>query len=234
MATRRNYNQNCPIAKGLDVLGERWTLLILRELVGGARRYSDLRAELPGIATNLLADRLRALEEDGLIDRADMPPPAARTVFTLSDEGWRRVLPVLQAIAGFGIECLDVSDPDVGSPLNGFLAGILLGFDPVRADDLDASYRVEIDGRRFEFGVSGQRLTARGDAPTVTVTAAAADLLTARLASTAAQRDAALLRVCFTGEPNAIDTLRNTFGLVADPVPPVGERTPPTGVDSGR
>ena len=55
----RNYNQNCPIARGLDALGERWTLLILRELLGGPRRYGDLRAELPGIATNLLAVRLR-------------------------------------------------------------------------------------------------------------------------------------------------------------------------------
>ena len=59
MPARRSYNQNCPIAKGLDVLGERWTLLILRELIGGPRRYGDLRAQLPGIATNLLADRLR-------------------------------------------------------------------------------------------------------------------------------------------------------------------------------
>lgn len=58
----RNYSQNCPIARGLDVVGERWTLLILRELVGGARRYSDLRAELPGIAANLLAERLTALQ----------------------------------------------------------------------------------------------------------------------------------------------------------------------------
>ena len=88
----RSYNQNCPIARGLDVLGERWTLLILRELVGGPRRYGDLRAELPGIATNLLADRLRELEDAGLVDRTELPPPVARTVYTLSDTGWRKVL----------------------------------------------------------------------------------------------------------------------------------------------
>ena len=67
MSAQKTYRQNCPVALGLDVLGERWTLLILRELMGGPRRYSDLRAELAGIATNLLADRLRALEEAGLI-----------------------------------------------------------------------------------------------------------------------------------------------------------------------
>ena len=79
------------------MLGERWTLLILRELVGGPRRYGDLRAELAGIATNLLADRLRELEDAGLIDRTELPPPVARTVYTLSDTGWLKVLPVIKA-----------------------------------------------------------------------------------------------------------------------------------------
>ena len=68
VAGRKSYHQNCPIARGLDVLGERWTLLILRELIGGARRYGDMRAALPGIATNLLADRLR-----GRPTRANFP-----------------------------------------------------------------------------------------------------------------------------------------------------------------
>ncbi len=167
MAGRKSYNQNCPIARGLDVLGERWTLLILRELIGGARRYSDLRAELPGIATNLLADRLRELEESGFVDRTELPPPIARTVYTLSEVGWRKVPPVIQAIAMFG---LDMIEPDASAltPLNGFLAGILLAFDPVRAADLDASYRVDIDGRRFEFAVRDRNLArcsnrTRGD-----------------------------------------------------------------------
>src|SRR5271168_4711980 len=104
----RNYNQNCPIARGLDVLGERWTLLILRELVGGPRRYGDRGAELTGIATNLLADRLRELEDAGLIDRSELPPPGARTVYTLSDTGWHKVLPVIKAIDTFG---LDLREP---------------------------------------------------------------------------------------------------------------------------
>jgi len=84
---RRSYSQDCPIATGLDVLGERWTLLILRELVGGPRRYSDLRAQLPGIATNLLAQRLEELQQSGVVERTDLPPPIARTVYTLTDKG---------------------------------------------------------------------------------------------------------------------------------------------------
>src|ERR1700730_13539825 len=150
MSARKSYNQNCPVAKGLDILGERWTLLILRELIGGPRRYSDLRAELPGIATNLLAGRLRGLEQTGLVDRTELPPPVARTVYALSELGWRKVPPVLKAIAMFGLDQVQLTD-SACTPLNGFLAGILLGFEPSFAADLSASYRVEIDGRSFEF-----------------------------------------------------------------------------------
>ena len=174
----KSYNQNCPIARGLDVLGERWTLLILRELIGGARRYSDLRAELPGIATNLLADRLRELEESGFVDRTELPPPIARTVYTLSDSGWRKVPPVVQAIAMFGLDLIEPA-ASAFTALNGFLAGILLAFDPVRAAALDASYRVDIDGRRFEFAVVERNLSAARTDPAVTVTATASDLITA-------------------------------------------------------
>ncbi len=136
-------------------------MLILRELVGGPRRYGDLRAELPGIATNLLAERLKELQDAGLVDRTDLPAPIGRTVYTLSDMGWQRVLPVLQSVAWFGLDRLDPIDSGPASPLNGFLAGILLGFNPVGAAGLDATYRAEIDGRRFDFAVREGRLAGR-------------------------------------------------------------------------
>ncbi|MFX8758761.1 helix-turn-helix domain-containing protein, partial [Acinetobacter baumannii] len=91
-----------PIAAGLDVLGERWTLLVLRSLLGGPRRYSDLRVELPGIATNLLAQRLQELEAVGLVERVELPAPAARSVYHLSERGWDEVPPILQALGRFG------------------------------------------------------------------------------------------------------------------------------------
>ncbi len=211
----RSYHQNCPIAKGLDVLGERWTLLILRELIGGPRRYGDLRAQLPGIATNLLADRLRELEEAGLVDREELPPPVARTVYTLSETGWRKVLPVVKAIATFGLDMIEPTESAL-TPLNGFLAGILLAFEP-RAVDLEASYRVDIDGRRFEFAVHDGGLTAAKGSPDVTVTATAADLISARLGSTAAERKAALRRVKFDGDARAVDAMWTVFRLSGDP-----------------
>ncbi len=219
MPARRNYNQNCPIARGLDVLGERWTLLILRELVGGARRYGDLRAELPGIATNLLAERLKELQDAGLVDRTDLAPPVARTVYSLSEVGWQRVLPILQSIAWFGLDRLDPFDSIDGepvSPLNGFLAGILLGFDPAGAAGpagVAGSYRVEIDGRRFEFAVTQGHLAAAHGEPAVTITASAADLVAARLGSSEAERDLALRRVEFVGDRDAVDAVRRMFSL---------------------
>jgi DNA-binding HxlR family transcriptional regulator len=212
----RSYQQNCPIAKGLDVLGERWTMLILRELIGGARRYGDLRAQLPGIATNLLADRLRELEEAGLVDREELPPPVARTVYTLSETGWRKVLPVVKAIATFGLDMV-VRDESALTPLNGFLAGILLAIEPTLIADLEASYRVDIDNRRFEFGVRTGHLTAAQGPPVVTLTASAADLITARMGATAAERKAALRRVKFDGDAGALDAMRRAFGLSGDP-----------------
>jgi len=212
----RSYQQNCPIAKGLDVLGERWTLLILRELIGGPRRYGDLRAQLPGIATNLLADRLRELESAGLVDREELRPPVARTVYTLSETGWRKVLPVVKAIAMFGLDMVQ-RDESALTPLNGFLAGILLGIEPSLATDLKASYRIDIDDRRFEFAVDNRGLAAAQGPPAVTVTAAAGDLIAARLGATAAQRKAALRRVKFDGDTTAVDAMRRVFALSGDP-----------------
>jgi DNA-binding HxlR family transcriptional regulator len=208
----RSYQQNCPIAKGLDVLGERWTLLILRELIGGARRYADLRAALPGIATNLLADRLRELEDVGLVERTELPPPVARTVYTLSELGWVKVPPVIRAVATFGLDLLEPTE-DAITPLNGFLAGVLLGFDESSAVGVDASYLVDIDDRRFEFAVHDLRLGPPHGPPAVIVTAAAADLITARLGSTASQRKAALGRVRFDGDARAVGTFRKAFAL---------------------
>lgn len=98
----RTYGQYCSLAKALDVVGDRWTLLIIRELaLRGACRYTDLRGGLPGIATNLLADRLRELESAGVIERRDAPPPVATALFELTDRG-RELIPVLHDLGRWG------------------------------------------------------------------------------------------------------------------------------------
>jgi DNA-binding HxlR family transcriptional regulator len=99
----RSYGEYCSIAKALDVVGDRWTLLIIRELlIRKGCRYTDLRDGLPGIATNLLADRLRELESAGLVYREDAPPPVATTLFHLTETG-AELAPVLDAIGRWGV-----------------------------------------------------------------------------------------------------------------------------------
>lgn len=83
----RSYDQYCGLARALDHVGHRWTLLIVRELLLGPRRFTDLRDGLPGVANNLLADRLRQLQDDGLVSRRELPPPAASTVYELTESG---------------------------------------------------------------------------------------------------------------------------------------------------
>ena len=101
----RTYGQYCPIAAGLDLIGDRWTLLILRELSMGDRRFTDLRAALNGIAPNLLTERLRSLQSMDLVSVVELPPPAARSVYRLTAEG-RRIEPVLRSVARFGVRYL--------------------------------------------------------------------------------------------------------------------------------
>ena len=109
----RSYGEYCSVAKALDVVGDRWTLLIMRELIlQGPCRYTDLKDALPGIATNLLAERLRVLETAGLIWREDAAPPVATTLFHLAAAG-AELEPVLTALGAWGIRYMaEPSDRD--------------------------------------------------------------------------------------------------------------------------
>ena len=118
----RSYGQYCPVAKTLELVGERWTLLIVRELLVGPQRFTDLHAALEGIPRNLLADRLRDLEAHDIVTRAELPPPAARAVYQLTEAG-QGLLPVIGALAQWGLTHLPPPEPgEVVSPTLGILA----------------------------------------------------------------------------------------------------------------
>jgi DNA-binding HxlR family transcriptional regulator len=87
MATTRTYGDGCAIARALDVIGERWALLVVRELLLGPKRYTDLRRGLPNASPNVLAERLRELERAGVVRRRTLPPPAASRVYELTEWG---------------------------------------------------------------------------------------------------------------------------------------------------
>src|SRR5579875_3834022 len=101
MATSRSYCDVCPIARALDVIGERWALLVVRELLLGPQRFSDLRRALPGASSNMLADRLRELEGHGVLRRRTLPPPAGSSIYELTERG-RELEPVLDALGIWG------------------------------------------------------------------------------------------------------------------------------------
>lgn len=104
-ARRRSYDQFCAGARALDAVGDRWTLLIVRELLAGPRRYTDLHADLPGVSTDVLASRLKDMEQGGLVTRRRLPPPAAASVYELTERG-HGLLPVLAALAEWGAPAL--------------------------------------------------------------------------------------------------------------------------------
>lgn len=101
----RTYRQHCGLAAALDLLGERWTMLVLRELSLGPKRFRDLDERLPGIGTNLLTARLRALEDAGVVHRTELPLPAGVRVYALTERG-RRLEPILDELAVWGFDLL--------------------------------------------------------------------------------------------------------------------------------
>ncbi|HEY5062610.1 MAG TPA: helix-turn-helix domain-containing protein [Gemmatimonadaceae bacterium] len=108
----RSYHQYCGLAKALDLVGDRWTLLIVRELlILGASRYTDLQQGLPGIATNLLATRLRELEDAGIVARDEAPPPAPATLFRLTARG-RQLEPAIAALGAWAGPMMAACAPD--------------------------------------------------------------------------------------------------------------------------
>jgi DNA-binding HxlR family transcriptional regulator len=101
----KHYDHYCPVAHALDIVGERWALLVVRELMPGPKRYTDLAEHLPGIGTNILASRLRDLEAAGIVEKRTLPPPAASRVYQLTDYG-QELRSVLRELALWGARSL--------------------------------------------------------------------------------------------------------------------------------
>jgi DNA-binding HxlR family transcriptional regulator len=137
---RRIYDQPCPVAQSLDLLGERWTLLIVRDLMFGPLRFTDLREGLPGMAPNLLSERLRFLVGRGVIEKTEQPSPGSRNVYRLTARG-RELAPVIHALARFGVD--EWADPDEHPPTPRLLRGALLALMTPDALD-DAAWQAVI------------------------------------------------------------------------------------------
>jgi len=145
----RYDQQYCPIARALDVLGDRWTLLILRELIIGDQRFTDLRRQLPGIAPTLLTHRLRTMIDDGLVATKELPPPAARSVYTATDRG-RSAIPVIRSLAKWGMPLLeDPADDAEIRPWTCANVMVAMYYDAQAAEGIDERYLLRIDGEEI-------------------------------------------------------------------------------------
>ena len=160
---RRGYGQFCAVASALDVVGERWTLLIVRDLVGGPKRYTDLREGLPGIATDLLTARLRTLEAAGLVRRRTLPRPAPASVYELTERGWM-LGPVVQGLARLGFTFLGEPTDDADIPPERLVIALRASFRPDAVPELDASYQLRLGDESFVLAVRDGDVTAeRGE-----------------------------------------------------------------------
>jgi DNA-binding HxlR family transcriptional regulator len=144
--SRRTYNQSCGVARSLDLLGERWTLLIIRDLLIGPRRYSDLLEGLPGIGTNMLADRLKRLGREGVVFKHPLPEPAdSVVVYDLTAAG-RELEPILLGLARWSWRHLDPGTGHEHTDSRWTALALRASFDPNAADDLTARYEFDLSG----------------------------------------------------------------------------------------
>ena len=157
---KRSYDQYCPAARALDVIGERWTLLIVRELMSGPKRYTDLRLGLPGIAPNVLAQRLRQLQDAGIAARRTLPPPAPATVYELTELG-EGLRPVIMSLMNWGVHLL--GRPRAGESFNPtWLMETMEEFaDREAARGVHEAYEFSINGAVFHVRVDDGEVEAR-------------------------------------------------------------------------
>ncbi|MGW3142717.1 winged helix-turn-helix transcriptional regulator [Streptomyces sp. NPDC001139] len=158
MSRRRSYDQYCSAARALDAVGDRWTLLIVRELLAGPRRYTDLHADLPGVSTDVLASRLKDMERDGLTTRRRLPPPGAAYVYELTPRG-RELLPVLQALSVWGQEELGERRPTDALRAHWFALPLL------RALEGEGLVEVGLEEGDFHLFVGAEDGPVYGDGP---------------------------------------------------------------------
>lgn len=144
---RRTYGQYCGLAGALDMVGERWTLLVVRELMSGPKRYTDLAEALPGIGTSLLATRLKGLEDSSIVQRFQLPAPAASTVYRLTEIGEElgaALVPMM--IWGLRHAVPEERAPDMVVNPNWALVGLTHQVVPSALEGIDATYRFVVEG----------------------------------------------------------------------------------------
>jgi DNA-binding HxlR family transcriptional regulator len=148
--SEHSYNQYCPIAHALDLVGDRWALLIVRDLIVGPKRFTDLRAGLPGIGTNILTARLKHLEHSGVIERRYLPPPAASAVYALTPYG-AELGASLEALACWGARTLGPPRPGQVRAPDGVVLAVHALFHGLAAAGARGSYALHVNDGNLDI-----------------------------------------------------------------------------------
>jgi DNA-binding HxlR family transcriptional regulator len=158
MAKKRTYGDRCGIARALDMVGERWALLVVRELLLGPKRFTDLRAGLPHVSADILAQRLRELEQAGVVRRGKLPPPAGSRIYELTDRG-RELEPVVLELGRWGsVEPFPPGDAQIGT--DALVVALLSLFAPGGVDGPSASYELRFGEDVFTVRVADGKVAA--------------------------------------------------------------------------
>jgi DNA-binding HxlR family transcriptional regulator/putative sterol carrier protein len=214
----KRYAQYCAVARALDLVGERWTLLVVRSLLMGPQRYTDLRVGLPGVSSDLLTARLRTLEDAGYVRRRQLPRPAAVTVYELTDAGWQ-LGPVVLALGKVGLAHLGPPSGEEDVDADALVLLLRASFrERPASSDTACSYQLELDGEPYAVHVRGASVeTRRGSAvdPACTLRTSARAL--AEILSGALLPDRAIAdgRLEHDGPARALAQFVTTFSFAA-------------------
>jgi DNA-binding HxlR family transcriptional regulator len=163
VSSKRTYGDRCGIARALDIIGERWALLVVRELLLGPKRFTDLRAGLPQVGPDVLSQRLRELQAAGIVRRHTLAPPAASRVYELTARG-RELEPVVMALGRWGSR-VPIQTESAAFGVDSAMLALKTLFSPPVAAGLDASYELRLGEDRFTARVSdGSLELSRGPA----------------------------------------------------------------------
>ncbi|HEX8624425.1 MAG TPA: winged helix-turn-helix transcriptional regulator [Allosphingosinicella sp.] len=161
-AAKRRYDDACGTAHALDLIGERWALLVMRELMLGPKRFGDLRSDLPGISANVLTQRLEGLEASGLLVRRRLPPPASTQVYELTPWGYEAE-PIVQSLGRWAARS-PAHDPTLPISGTSIMLSFRTMFDASRAGDFHARIGFRLGAESFVAEVEGGRFeSARGE-----------------------------------------------------------------------
>ena len=179
MATSRSYSDACGMAHALDLVGQRWAMHVVRELLLGPKRYSDLRADLPGISTNMLSDRLGELEGSGLVRRRRLPRPAAAWVYELTEYG-ADLEPIITTLGRWGARSPS-HRPDLPLSATAFVLSLRTNFDAARAAGLSGSFGLRVGDLDLHARLTDGAFTVEPGTPAtpVAILAGTHDLLSA-------------------------------------------------------